>query len=273
MGSNYRSIDESGDDVQNIGGALKILAGGSISGAGFSYTGTCYYVDSVNGSASNDGLTWTGALLTITAAAALAVAGDTIFVRGSFSETVTISVAGVSIIGVGTCPKDACQWTAAADAECLILGANYITVKNIYFKVPKYTADATVTAIKLSSAGYAKIIGCKFQGQAASYNAIYSPVANSDNVEIIDCDFAYLNTLTYGAAILGVEASGAGYSAWKICNNVFASCVTAIDILGRNCLVYGNTIAEYGITAAGAVAAVLAMGIDLSGTDSGANMV
>ena len=273
MGSNYRSIDESGNDIQNIGGELKFLAGGTLSGAGFSFTGTCYYADSVNGATANDGLTWSGAKSTITEAVALAVAGDTIFVRGSFSETVTVSVAGVSIIGQGTCPKDACQWTSATDTECLVMAANYITVKNIYFKPPAYTADATVTAIKLSSANYAKIQNCRFQGQTSSYHAIYSPVANSDNVEISGCGFYYMNTLTHGAAIVGVAGAGAGYSTWKIFNNIFNSCVTAIDLLGRQFLIHGNTIGEYGITAAGAVDAVLAMGIDLSGTDSGANMV
>ncbi len=273
MGSNYRSIDESGNDIFNIGGELKFLAGGSLSGAGFSFKGTCYYVDSTNGSDSNDGLTWVGAYKTITKAEASASAGDTIFIRGSFTETVTVDLAGVSIIGVGTCAKDAVQWTAAADAECLIIAANYVSVKNIYFKVPAYTADATVTAIKLSNANYAKIQGCRFQGQAGSYQAIYSPVCNSDNVEISDCEFYYLNTATYGAAILGVEAGGLSYSGWKILRNIFNSCVTAIDINGRVCTIADNIIYEYGIKADATVAQVLAKGIDLSGTSSGGNVV
>lgn len=42
MGSNYRSIDESGNDIFNIGGELKFLAGGSLSGAGFSFKGTSH---------------------------------------------------------------------------------------------------------------------------------------------------------------------------------------------------------------------------------------
>ena len=75
------------------------------------------------------------------------------------------------------------------------------------------------------------------------------------------------------AAILGVEAGGLSYSGWVIRDNIFQSCVTAININGRACTITGNTIAEYGINAAGAIAAVLALGIDLSGTSSGANCV
>jgi hypothetical protein len=49
--------------------------------------------------------------------------------------------------------------------------------------------------------------------------------------------------------------------------------VKAIDLDARNCEIVGNRIAEYGVPAAGGMAAVLAMGIDLSGTDTGGNIV
>ena len=259
-----------GDElIVEDGGLITVKSGGKINL--ISPRGDIWFADSTV-SASGDGMSWTGAFKTIAEAVAAAAAGDTIFIKGSFSEAVTVSLAGLSIIGAGTVPREA-QWTSLTDTTTLTIAAAYVTVKNIQFKPPAYTADATVAAITLSGADYARILGCRFQGQTASYQAIYSPVCNSDNVEISDCEFQYLNTATYGAAILGIEAGGLSYSAWKILRNIFGSCVTAIDINGRVCTIVGNTIMEYGITAAGLVDAVLAMGIDLSGTSSGGNAV
>ena len=259
-----------GDElIVEDGGLITVKSGGKINI--ISPRGDVWFADSTV-TASGDGMSWTGAFKTIAEAVAAAAAGDTIFVKGSFSEAVTVALAGLSIIGVGNVPRET-LWTSATDTTTLTISAAYVTVKNIQFKPPAYTADATVAAITLSSAGYTRIIGCRFQGQAASYQAIYSPVCNSDNVQILDCEFIYMNTATYGVAILGVEAGGLSYSGWQIKDCTFNSCVTAININGRVCVVVDNVIMEYGITAAAAVDAVLALGIDLSGTSSGANVV
>lgn len=234
--------------------------------------GNVWYVDSVNGSDDdNDGTTLDQAFATIAAAVAVAAAHDTIYVRGSFDEEVTVSLAGLRIIGLGNTPKCA-QWTGAADETCLTISAEHVLVANIYFRPPAYSSG-TPAAIKLSGANHARIVGCQFQGRTASHKAIYSAVASSDNVHIIGCEFRYMNTATHGVAILGVEAGGLSYSGWRIKDCLFHSCVTAINICGRVCEITGNTILEYGINAAGAVAAVLALGIDLSGTSSGGNAV
>jgi hypothetical protein len=238
--------------------------------------GTIYCVDSVNGVDTNPGTSWAAPLLTIQAAVDLAVAGDIILIQGSFTEAVTVATAGVSLIGVGVTPKDACIWTAAADADCLSITAEHVLVQNIYFRPPAYSSDRTTCAIKISGANYLRVRGCRFQGKTGSQAAIYSAVANSDNVEISDCEFMYMNTATYGAGIRGVNAGGVQYSGWKILNNVFAGCVTAIMLSCRMATIVGNTIAEYGVNPAGAVAQLLALGIDLSGddaTNSGANCV
>jgi hypothetical protein len=238
-----------------------------------SQMGNVWYVDSVNGSdTDNDGTTLDQAYATIATAVAAAAANDTIYIRGSFSEAVTVSVEGLKIIGLGTAPKQA-QWTAAADAVCLTIAAAYVHVENIYFRPPAYAASRATSAITLSSAHHARIIGNRFQGKAGSQAAIYSPVCNSDNVYIVGNEFFYLNTATYGAGILGVEAGGLSYSGWMIADNVFQSCVTAININGRCCNVLRNIIAEAGIAATGAGGTVLALGIDLSGTSSYGNQV
>ncbi len=245
----------------------------SLIGYGVKDYGDIYYVDSVGGSDGNAGKSWQKALATIAAAVAKASAGDVIACKGSFNEAVVVAntKTNLSFIGVGNTPYSA-RWTAANDAKCLTIGATEVLVAGFRFSPPAYT-EGTPAAIQLGNAGYARIIGNRFQGKAGSWNAIYSPVCNSDNVEIADNEFIYMNTATYGAAILGVEAGGLNYSAWKIRRNKFNSCVTAINIAGRVCYIEDNIINEYGINAAGAVAAVLALGIDLSGTNSGGNIV
>jgi len=235
--------------------------------------GNVFYVDSVNGhDTDNDGRSLDQAYKTIAVAVAAAAANDTIYIRGSFSEAVTVAVEGLRIIGIGTAPKQA-QWTAANDAVCLTIAAAYVHVENIYFRPPAYTASRATSAITLSNAHHARIVGNRFHGRTGSQAAIYSPVCNSDNVWICGNEFFYLNTATYGAGIVGVEAGGLSYSGWMIADNVFQSCVTAININGRVCNVLRNIIAEAGINAAGAGATVLALGIDLSGTSSYGNQV
>ena len=256
----------------SIGDRLsKLDTDGTIQPAGF---GTVRYVNSATGNNSNDGLSSGSPFLTITAALADSAAGDTVAILGSFSEAVTCNKAGVSFIGMGTGPVGA-TWTAptVAASFCLSLTAANCLVANIKFRPVIYTTSGTPSAILLGNASYTRIIGCRFQGQTGSYAAIYSPVCNSDNVEVIGCEFVYMNTTTYGAAILGVEAGGLSYSAWKITGNYFTSCVTAINICGRACVIEDNHFAINGVSAAGAVGAVCTKALDLSGTAGGANNV
>lgn len=264
-------FEQGGDQVHvGDGGAIVVDKGGQINL--LAPVGDTWFVDSVNGDDANDGNSWATAFKTITAAVAAAAADDTIFLKGSFTEAVTVSVAGLQLIGVGTGTKQA-QWGAAADAVCLTIAAAYVEVRGIYFKPPAYAANRSAAAICLSGANHARIIGNRFQGQIGSQIAIHSPVCDSDNVWILGNEFCYLNTATYGTAILGVEAGGLNYSGWRICDNLFQSCLKAIDVSCRVAEIVGNTIGEYGVNPAGAIAQLLSLGIDLSGTNSGGNMV
>ncbi len=234
--------------------------------------GSYWFVDGTNGNDGNGGHGLKSALKTIKAANAQALANDVILVLpGTYTEAVVASVVGLRFIALGTAKKSV-QWTSITDTYTLTLGANYQEVSGFYFKPPTYTAG-TPASIKLSGAGHANIHDNKFQGQTGSWNAIYSPVCDSDNVRIENNDFEYLNTATYGAAILGVEAGGLSYSNWHIKGNKFHSCVTAVNINGRVCLVQGNHFATNGINAAGAGAAVCTLALDLSGTSSYGNLV
>lgn len=235
-------------------------------------SGKYYFVSGANGSDAFNGTNVETPFKTIAFAVSKAVANDVILVLpGTYSETVTVSVAGVHIIGIGTATNSV-RWTSATDTATCTLAAANIEIAGFRFTPPTFTAG-TPTSILLSNAAYAHIHSNRFQGQTGSYNAIYSPVCNSDNVVIENNVFAYMNTLTNGAAILGVEAGGLSYSLWQIKNNVFESCVTAVNINGRVCLVQGNHFAVNGITALSAVGAVCTLALDLSGTSSGANLV
>lgn len=232
--------------------------------------GATWYVDSTI-SASGAGQSWATAWKTITEAVAAAAAGDTIIMRGSFTEAVTCSTAGIRFIGAGTNPNE-CVWTGAADAVCLTLNAANCLVENVKFRPPARTSG-TPAAISLgTAASYTTIRKCRFQGQATSYYAIYSPATGADNVVIEDNEFIYMNTATYGSAIYGVNTANA-YSAWKILRNIFNSCVVAIDLSGRCCQIIDNVLAEYGNNSSSAIAAVMTTGIHLDGSGSGANIV
>lgn len=241
----------------------------------FNGVGKAWFVDSVNGEDSHSfGKTWNKAFKTITEAVDHMEAGDTLYMKGSFNESVSCDLEGVRFVGVGTGPYQA-TWTAptVVGSYCLKMAAAAQRVENIRFRPVAYTTSGIPSGIQLSGAAYGQIVGCRFMGKTGSYKAIYSPVCDSDNVLIEGNEFIYMNTATHGAAIFGVEAGGLSYSGWQIRRNIFNSCVTAIDINGRVCVLEENIIMIGGISAAAAVGAVCTMGIDLSGTSSGGNMV
>lgn len=262
----------------NLGSRVQFLDPSGLYAGPAGGKGAVWFVDSTT-TAPGDGKSWAHPFLTITDAYAACAAGDTIYISGSFltEASITCSKAGVSFVGVGNASKQA-QWSSATAASIasLVIAASYVRVENIYFKPPTFTSGYACS-IKLSGANYARIINNRFQGQSTgngSYQAIYSPVCDSDNVDIADNEFMYMNTATNGAAILGVEANGLSYSGWRIENNRFNSCRKAIDINGRCCRIMGNTINDGGVLPNGSVGTVMdVMGIDLSGTSSGGNTV
>lgn len=244
-------------------------------GLGVQDSGNVWYVDSVNGTAGKSGKSWSQAKLTIASAVALAAAGDVIAIKGSFSEAVTCSLAGLTFVGVGTGPVMA-TWTAptVAASFCLKLSAANCMVMNIKFKPVIYTTSGIPSAILLdASASYARILRNRFQGQVGSYAAIQCSVP-CGNVEIDGNEFLYMNTVGHGIAIYGVPTAGSAHSAWKITNNIFNSCIADIDIDGRTCLLEGNKHFITGLAANGTFgSAVTVQAIDLSGTDTGANVM
>ncbi len=85
-----------------------------------------------------------------------------------------------------------------------------------------------------------------------------------------------MNTASHGAAIRGIDAGTSEYSDWKILGNKFSSCVLAVSLAGRVCLVQGNHFAQEGVNASGTIASVTTTKLSLFGTTgsgTGANLV
>jgi len=204
--------------LRSSGGAAEML---DILASVDSPPGNVWYVDPDTGSDGFAGLSWTEPFATMTVAVAAAEAGDTIKFRGTIAEaTITVAVDNLTIRGanpaVGSSHGAGNVWmeAAAAQTELVIVTGSNCRFSNTCFRGPSAPGVTNYTkgvCIRLSGCYGTQFVGCRFQGRAGSLAAIYSATATSDDVDIIDCEFLYWNTLTYGAAILGASTGGLAY--------------------------------------------------------------
>jgi hypothetical protein len=274
MGYNAKVYRKQGGNelVVASGGLITVEPGGLINV--MAPPGSIYFVNSAV-TASGAGTSWSTAFKTITEAMAVAVAGDTILIKGSFTAepAVTVSVAGLSLIGVGTTSNQA-LWTSPADAKSLIINAADCLVQNIRFRPPAYSSGVPA-AISLSAANQAKIVGCRFQGKTGSYVGILTD-GNNSNVHIEDCDFFYLNNVTTvsGTAILGSGYTVGENSGWLVRNCRFHSNINHINCRMRQSFIIGNYFAAGGLAADSSNSATLTvLGVDIHGATGGNNVV
>ncbi len=173
--------------------------------------GTTYYVQA-GGSDSNDGKSYSQAFLTMAYALAAVTAGDTIKFFGTIAESsgegdpILLDTDDVQIIGLGPVPgsniiEDAADGALAA----LKVTGKRCRFENIRFRgaVSAGAAADAYNAVVLSGAHNAAFENCRFQGRANSSCGILT-YGNSDNVQLINTDFLYFNTATYGYAIHGI---------------------------------------------------------------------
>jgi len=157
------------------------------------------YVDNVKGSTGGDGRSWNDAYSTITLALAAAADGETIYVAGTgtdYSEAVTVSNDGVSLIAVG--PRNRCGWTSDEDTTIITVAGAGTRISGFYLR-PNGTTSGYAIDISETTADTA--YGC-----------------------IIDNNIFKSNTNTCVAAVL---ANGtANYV--RIYNNFFTWCTTGI---------------------------------------------
>jgi hypothetical protein len=229
------------------------------------------FVDATNGNNSNDGHDRRRAKATIAAAVAVAEAGDTIYCEGSFSEAVTVAVAGLRIIGVGPATQRAI-WTGDADAVCLtISGVEGCLVEGFRFRPPAYSAGTPAAIALASGSNYTIVRNCRFQGKTGSYYGIKA--VSSDNVQILDNEFKYLNNVTTvnGTAIASTSGDMSG---WVVKGNRFDSNIIDIDVQMRHSYVVDNYFLGGGLAAAGTSSATLTTKcLDISGAATGYNVV
>lgn len=236
--------------------------------------GDVRYVDT-SVSASGNGKSWNTAYKTLAEAQAVLAAGDTLLVKAAaLNEALTVSVAGVTIWGVGPTTNRA-LWTAPADSFCIKLNAvSDCLIGNIRFRPAAYSAGVP-SAIWLSGSGNNHIIvGNRIQGKAGSWYGILTDGQQS-NVHILDNEFWYMNTATYGTAIKGITyTADVVPSGWIIDSNRFHSNLNHIVCRMRQSMITNNFLPAGGLAAAGTSSATLTvLGIDLSGTNSQYNVV
>ena len=127
--------------------------------------GAIWYVDSVNGAASNSGTEKDRALITIDAAINLASADDTIIVLPGHVETVALATdlvpdKSVSIIGIGTGTRRP-TITMSAVASKIIFSADDILMRNFIFLME---ADVTI-GIEFTTSKGSWVDRCDFRAR------------------------------------------------------------------------------------------------------------
>ena len=240
-------------------------------GGGLPLTGDYWFVNSVTGVDGNVGSSGQP-MKTIARAVAVAAAGDTILIKGSFNEAVALTKAGVTIMGAGSTSAEA-LWTAPdTTAPCLtITAAADVVLRNIRLRPPVSNA-----AIQLVGASHQfQMIGCRIQGKANSATGILTDGGQA-NVALIDNEFFYINTAaTSGHAILGRTYTVGEPTGWMVEGNIFASNTYHFVCRMNRATILNNVFAGIGLTAVPSTAAP-SMGIDISGgtvAGAGCNIV
>lgn len=169
------------------------------------------FVDTVNGLAGNDGLSWGTACLTMGAALLKAASRDTIYFVGKIIEQVTapLGVYGVRIVGADTSPRHdlAASWMGTgltASKALLELREQGWSLENILFQ-----SFTTGPAVKLSRGedatypdpSHASFINCRFTGADGIWDA-----GGCYGIKFINCKFHDLT----GTAIKAVAGPNGG---------------------------------------------------------------
>lgn len=211
------------------------------------YRGTAFYVDSVSGSNSNSGRSWSEALATIDYAVGLctASAGDVIYVAPRHVETISaaagidLDVAGITIQGLGRGPlRPTITFSTATTADMDIDAAN-ITIRNLRF----VGAMAALAApIDVNAAGFT-MEDCTYVNSAAANHTLITILtdAAANNIAIRRCNFyleyddAVTPLIMSTAATVCIRLVGADKAIIEDCYIEGNFTVAAIDSLTTAC--------------------------------------
>ncbi len=225
--------------------------------------GTKWYVDSADGNDTvNDGQSWENAFKTIQQAVDSVSSRDSIFCRGSFSESVSTPTYGsggasyVNIIGVTDIGNPfGCGWSSGAAASpCLIrrgVGWNVIGFKFSMSATGEGIRDLCIYNDALAYDGTTgniairgKVINCQFYGGANCGHGIRFYGVGYEN-EISDCYFSFIyNAGGTARAVLANDSSFAAAYRLIMKNNTFLECDGFIDMstAGSSASVYTGNI-------------------------------
>lgn len=215
-------------------------------------------------SASGDGKTQFTAFKTIAEAVAAASAGDRIHMLGTFTEAVAISKK-LAFIGAGNNVND-CVWMESAAGQTLAtVTAAGCLFENIRFRIPTTGG----IGIQMTDSDYTIIRNCHFQGRSGSYYGIKN--SGGSQCQIIDNVFQYLNTATYGTAILGFSTTTIP-SGWIVKGNLFHSNLKHINMTMRQSQIYENIFTEVGLASDNTSTLTATVKLDLTSQVAGGQL-
>lgn len=226
---------------------------------------TIIYVRSTDGNNANDGSTWALAKADLAGAAAIAVAGDTVYVSQAHAEStaadITITWAGTAESPVNViCANDAAEPPTAVAA----------------------TATVTTTGTSnISIAGHAYTYGIIFQAGSGSISAqINCSNANANVQRYESCKFRIVGTNTGGAIRVCVGDQSRTF--WKNCDVRFANASQKVANVNGPFRWDGGSLESGGTSPANlfqGYAATssrggqsLVSGVDLTNADAGVNL-
>lgn len=165
------------------------------------------WLDSTSGSDSNAGTEAELPKATLASAVSVAAADSVICVASGHTETVssavTLSLAGLRVLGYGTGSSRPRFTLNHATADMLTVSAAYTKLENLYFVAP--AQSATGYDVNISATG-CQVLNCSFEGSA--YNATAVMTCSSSAMLIDSCTFTATGTRPPIAVL--ISGTGAG---------------------------------------------------------------
>ena len=205
------------DDVSSVSSELAKVKDQAVG------AGPTYFVDSINGDAGNDGLTWATAKKTIQQGVDLMIDHSTLYVGGvSYTEAVTlpVDIERGRIIGVCKANQIPYWQSGAVNASHLVINRGEWEIANFRFQ----SISATVANVTISFAGGSSIIrDCWFSGNdSESGIEAVGPDGAASDIKIVNNRFTgFAPTNTAAGAICGSNYDEMAAVCWEIIGNMF----------------------------------------------------
>lgn len=228
---------------------MPIIEGSVPRGAGVELgAGGSYYVDTVSGSNSNGGRSWSNALASVATALGLMSAGDRVYVFGDVREQTATTANYITITGVARTPSQRVRWRAPASATAttplLDIKHRGVVVEGFTFNAPTDAAAIRVFRDGTYNSGDSEIIGCDFNTGAIGIESN----GGSANVKVRRNQFRSMTSgsVTTSGGIISTSTAQALPLQWRIEENVFLNSANHIVLPGNSCVVDSNVFQDIG---------------------------